>query len=314
MMRPTLPASAIAVALALALGSSLASAQSAPAPGSQPAAARPPAVERRLPAAPVRMVTESQDANQTRGELERLLSRYPPALRGVLKLDPGLLTSAEYLAPYPGLAEFLASHPEIARDPAYYFEDVDLPWVESRRQAVDPQMAMINMWRNAMEASIFFVAFLVITSTLVWLIKTLIDYRRWSRLSKSQGEVHNKLLDRFANNEELLAYVQTPAGRRFLESAPIMLDAAASPVAAPLRRILFAVEAGFVILAGGTGVEIASRFVPAEVAPVLFVIGIIGMSLGAGFIIAAAASFFISKRLGLFQPSAPATAGGQPGA
>ena len=39
-----------------------------------------------------------------------------------------------------------------------------------------------------------------------------------------QYQVHNKLLDRFTSNEDLLAYVQTPAGRRFLESAPIPLQ------------------------------------------------------------------------------------------
>ena len=46
-------------------------------------------------------------------------------------------------------------------------------------------------------------------------------HRRWSRLSKIQTDVHNKLLDRFTSNEDLLAYIQTPVGRKFLESAPI---------------------------------------------------------------------------------------------
>ena len=53
---------------------------------------------------------------------------------------------------------------------------------------------------------------LAIASGVIWLIKTLIEHRRWSRLSKIQTDVHNKLLDRFSANEDLLAYIQTPAG------------------------------------------------------------------------------------------------------
>lgn len=272
-----------------------------PGPG-----AKAPAVESRAQQPQVRTVAESQDARETRGELRQVLDRYSPALGGVLKLDPSLLNNAEYLAPYPGLAEFVARHPEIARDPAYFFENVDLPgdgaW---RASQADPRLQAIDLWRRAMEAISIFTVMLIVVSTLVWLIKMLVDYRRWSRLSKVQAEVHNKVLDRFANNEDLLAYVQTPAGRRFLESAPITLDPAGPAVAAPLRRILWAIEAGFVMLAGGIGMQYVSGRVPPEVSPMMFALGVLGVALGLGFIAAAGASFLISKRLGLLQPAQP---------
>ena len=71
-----------------------------------------------------------------------------------------------------------------------------------------------------------------------WLLKTFIDYRRWLHVSRVQTEAHNKLLDRFTANDELLAYMRTPAGSRFLESAPISLDAdaPAQAVSAPRPR------------------------------------------------------------------------------
>ena len=56
---------------------------------------------------------------------------------------------------------------------------------------------------------------------LVWVIRTVVDHRRWLRQSRVQVEVHSKLLDRMTSNEDLLAYAKTPAGSRFLESAPI---------------------------------------------------------------------------------------------
>ena len=67
-------------------------------------------------------------------------------------------------------------------------------------------------------------------SVLVWVIRTVVDHRRWLRQSRVQVEVHSKILDRMTSNEDLLAYAKTPAGSRFLESAPIDLGTAAAPV------------------------------------------------------------------------------------
>src|SRR5271155_2094262 len=60
------------------------------------------------------LVVREQDARATSLALNQLMRRYPPALGQVLRLDPSLLTSQAYLAPYPELAQFLAQHPEIA--------------------------------------------------------------------------------------------------------------------------------------------------------------------------------------------------------
>jgi hypothetical protein len=305
--RSVLPALAVCLAF-----TSIAAAQAAPAPALPAATARQAAPARPQPARTLpepgqrtRIVTESQDAQATRQQLHEMLRRYSPSLGGVLKLDPSLLNDANYLAPYPELADLLSRHPEIARDPGYFFEEVNLPWAD-RHEPTDARMEVIRWWRDTVQASIFFVVFLVIVATLLWLIKTLVDYRRWSRLSKVQAEVHNKVLDRFGNNEELLAYVQTPAGRRFLESAPIMLDSAAPAVAAPLRRILWSIEAGCVLMAGGAGMQFVSGRSPQEVAPMIFGIGVLGMAIGVGFVVAAGVSFLISKRMGLLDgQSAP---------
>jgi hypothetical protein len=52
-----------------------------------------------------------------------------------------------------------------------------------------------------------------------------------------QTDAHNnKLLDRLTANEELITYVQSPAGQRFLESAPISMEGPRA-IAAPIGRI-----------------------------------------------------------------------------
>jgi hypothetical protein len=268
-----------------------------------PAGRQAPAVSRQAPAPPAvvppTVVTDSQDAQQTRKALDELLKRYPPTLGRVLKLDPMLLENPAYLSPYPGLAAFLAQHPEIGRSPRFFLANVDAGDYYSTPP--DRETEAIRMWQRMMAGLVAFMVFIIVTATLVWLIKTLIDYRRWHRLSKVQAEVHTKLLDRFSANEDLLAYVQSPAGRRFLESAPIALDAGGLTIGAPLRRILWAVEAGLVLAAGGIGLIFVSGRVVADVREPLFVIGVLAVSLGAGFVLSAIVSFFLSKRLGLFE-------------
>ncbi len=103
---------------------------------------------------------------------------------------------------------------------------------------------------------------------MIWLIRTFIDYRRWLRLTRIQTDAHTKLLDRLTSNEDLMAYIQSSSGRRFLESAPIALDGGASrPVSAPVSRILLSLQAGVVLAAGGFGFLYASGRVIEDVAP-----------------------------------------------
>src|SRR4051794_29831749 len=63
---------------------------------------------------------EQPDAQRTMQELSTLLERYPPQLRGALSFDPTLLGNQSYLAPYPALVSFLETHPEVARNGAFY--------------------------------------------------------------------------------------------------------------------------------------------------------------------------------------------------
>ena len=97
-----------------------------------------------------------------------------------------------------------------------------------------------------------------------------------------------------------MAYIQSPSGRRFLESAPIALDAAASKaVSAPVSRILLSIQAGAVLACGGVGFIYASGRVIEEIAPGLFTIGVLGIAFGVGFFVSAILAYGLSERLGL---------------
>jgi hypothetical protein len=220
----------------------------------------------------------------------------------VLKLDPSLMNNSGYLAPYPALSAFLAQHPEIARNPEFFLERVNTNgdyYSSPARQRREEMLAVLAGFA-------FFLVFLVVTSVIVWFVRMIIATRRWNRLSKVQFDVHNKLLDRFTSNEDLLAYVQTPAGKRFLESAPIPLQDDAPSISAPFSRILWSVQAGVVLaIAGGGLLYVSSRFID-EPAEFFMVVGVLTLSLGGGFIVSAIAAYVLSRKLGLLDSHPPA--------
>lgn len=273
---------------------------------SEGAAQTAPAQETETGREPAVVAKTDADSRETRGELTQLLRRYPPQLGTVLKLDPTLLNNTGYLANYPALSEFIGKHPEVAHNPAFFLDDVS--GVEVERQ--DPPE--FRMWRQLLGDFGGFAIFLVITSVLIWAIKTLIQQRRWSRLSRIQTEVHSKLLERFTSNEELLAYIQTPAGRRFLESAPIPVDTESAPMSAPLGRIFWSLQSGLVMLAAGVGLWIASARFTVAAWP-LFAFAVIAICVGIALMVSAFAFYLLWRRIGLLEtPLTPGARGESP--
>jgi len=259
-----------------------------------PVAAAPPGTDPAAGVAGAVAPVSGMDRDEVREDLATLLRRLPPELGMVLKLDPGLLQDPVYLAPYPQLAAFVAAHPEVAHQPQYYFDHVYLP----SPQFLESSGARMTM--DILSGLAAMIAFLVVTGVLAWLVRTLVAQRRWRYLVRVQTEAHNKLLDRFTSSDELLAYVESPAGRRFLESSPIPVEDGRVPLRAPVGRILGSIQAGVVLAAAGIGLQLVSRKVPIEAAQPLFAIGIFVISIGIGFVASAVVSYVLSRRLGLW--------------
>jgi hypothetical protein len=264
-----------------------------------PALAQTAPVERRPVPPPALRV----DANTTRQELMNLLEKHPPAVGRVLKLDPSLMRSDVYLAGYPELRDFFAQHPEIPQNSTYYLEGIRGGFNDDFR----PRNERVELAAAILAGLAAFTAAIIVLSTVVWLIKTTLEQRRWSRLSKIQAEVHSKLMDRFSSNDELLTYVQTPSGRRFLESGPSPLQETAPAMGAPISRILWSLQLGAVLLVGGIGMVFlsgGSNTLP-EVAEFFYVAGAVAGAFGAGFLVSAVAAYVLSSRLGLFDRQSP---------
>jgi hypothetical protein len=246
----------------------------------------------------------NQNATETRRQFYKILDQYPPGVGRVLRLDPTLMTNPGYLASYPNIGAFFAQYPDVPRNPGFYLERYDPNFAFN--EPPDARRESIRMWHDVIEFFGAFTVFCVVTFALFSIIKYVVEYRRWHRISKVNAEVHNKILDRFGSNEELLAYIDSPAGRRFLEATPIAPNAMApARIGAPFGRILVSVQLGVLLMALAIGLMFVSNRAIEEVQQLLRGLSIVAFCLGIGCVVSAAASYVLSRRLGLL-PDVPA--------
>ncbi len=238
--------------------------------------------------------SEPQSSHETRSQFFSLLQQYPPELGTILSLDPTLLSNDAFLNGYPELARYVATHPEVRRNPRFFLNN----YQENRSTMIDDVLQGIFIL-----LMLSFFAFV-----LAWMLRTVIEQRRWSRLSRTQTEVHTKILDRFGTSTELLEYMKTPAGTKFLESAPIPLREA--PVQnASLSRLLWSIQVGIVVAAGSLGTLLVSARFDKDSAAGLSAIGVIGLCIGFGFIVSAIISLIVSRRFNTWQSGDAAALG-----
>jgi len=261
----------------------------------RPAQAAQPGGEAQ-PAPPVVVYQDTPPAHEVQGQLREIMSRYPPSLLQVIQLDPTLLERADYLAAYPQLVAFLQQHPDVIRNPTFYF---GRPYSEERQPQNDRERTLYTIRETISNIGIL-AGFLTAICLIYSLLRQGIEHRRWRRQIGLQTELQTKLLDRMTNNQELLAYLDTTAGRRFFElPAPVM---APSPMAlsAPVARILWSIQLGVVVVAAGVGFWIARGTIDdMDLQSVFQVMGSLSIAVGIGFVVSALASWVLSQRMGL---------------
>jgi hypothetical protein len=262
--------------------------------------------------APAAISSES-DIAETRTQLMHLL-RMSPTLSDVVGTDPSLLANQEYVSrTNPELARFLQNHPEVVRNPDFYLF-ADLPNTGGRRgeklvrrtwDEGRPRPEPSPLVREISNSVGPFLALFTFTGVVLWLTRAFLENRRWSRVFKMQSDVHARLIERFGNNEELLTYMNTDAGKRFLEAAPIPVEFERDQrVPAALSRVLIPLQAGLVLTLLGIGLLALRGSLP-EIAAGLLVFGTVILMPGLGFILSAGVTWLLASRFGLMQRPAP---------
>ncbi len=255
----------------------------------QKAPSRPASVP--APSATAAVAPDAEALDRTRHQLMESL-RLSPRLTEVLSRDPSLLGDANYVQQKnPDLARFLEAHPEVVRNPEFYLFGPgerlqDIRWnTESERERVVNRI--LSDAGPVVGLTVFFICG-------VWLLRLVMDNLRWRRVVHLQTDVHNKLLDKFGNSQELLAYMQTDAGKRFLEGAPISVALGSEEPSwgSPIVRIMRPLQIGIVVGAAGIGF-LGTGYEGMQI------VGKIMLMVGLGFIISAAASWLIARQAGI---------------
>lgn len=258
----------------------------------------PAAAQTTLPDRVDQIAQAPPTADDTREVLRVLLDKYPHSVGEIFRRDPSLMAKPDYMAAYPDLVRYLDAHPEIARNVEFYFEGFG-SWQNSRQ--LDPTFEALGVILGGLAVGFILILF---ASVIIWLVRAFIQHRRWLKASTVQAEFHTKLLDRMGSNDELLAYVQSPAGRRFLEAAPVRAESESPGFSAPVGSILWSMMAGVILTVVGVGFRYAGGLVKDDAHDAFIVVGVLILSLGIGFIIASLMAFVLSSRLGLFPQKA----------
>lgn len=247
-----------------------------------------------------------KDVSALQDQLLELL-RLSPTLAEVVARDPSLLANQEYVERNnPELASFLRDHTEIAQNPDFYLFNNLHGQGEQPSQTLErklwPDMAgprPPGIESELLSDGIPFLVFLCILSALLWLTHVLLENRRWNRIFKLQTDVHGKLIERFGTSQEVLTYMGTEAGKRFLEATPIAVGfERQEPVPSPVARVLTPLQIGIVMTLLGLGLIFVRYSVP-DASAALLVLGTIVLTPGLGFIISAAITWALARRLGL---------------
>jgi hypothetical protein len=251
-----------------------------------------------------------KDVAAMQDQLLQLL-RVSPTLAEVVAHDPSLLSNAEYVnRNNPELAQFLQAHPEIAKSPDFYLFNNLHGEHEQPAQVLErklwPQMSQPDssgIDHELISDGIPFLVFLCVLGGLLWLTHVLLENRRWNRIFKLQTDVHGRLIERFGTSQEVLTYMSTDAGKRFLEATPIAVGfERQAPVPSPVARVLTPLQIGIVMTLLGAGLISLRHNIP-DGGIAFFVLGIVVLMPGLGFIISAGLTWVLARHLGLMPNS-----------
>ena len=243
------------------------------------------------------------ETDAARGALDRFLDAHPEIESDVLG-DPHRISDPSYIHEHRELEAFLASHPLVKADPRAFISARSWRFSQGGKNDTEELLSWF----------IPFSVFVCMLLAVLWVVRTILENRRWNKSFKVHEDVHTKLIDKFASGQELTAYMESDAGRRLLEWTPPSIEGR-MPFAA--GRILWSLQAGLILGLAGASLLSVRFYVPdaaqqTGARSVLLVFGALGLAIGLGFCLSAILSYGISKHLGLLGESARGDAG--PGA
>lgn len=129
-----------------------------------------------------------------------------------------------------------------------------------------------------------------------WILRTLITTFREGKIARMQADLQQRMLEKFGSSQELLAFLQTEAGERFIEP----LRTGEEP-RSPYGRILGAVQVGVILLCGGVALLFLDGRLPFDDERAFLFLGTVATALGVGFMLSGAVAWGLSRHWGLLE-------------
>jgi len=258
-------------------------------------------------AAPAAQAPSEKDVADAQEQLLHLL-RLSPTMTAAVSADPSLLADQPYVArSNPELAQFMASHPDIARNPEFYLFSKLNPSDGRRDKALQrviwpdltPAQEQEPTAPRVIEKLTPIVIVPAVFLAFVWIIYIFVQSLRWNRTFKQQSEIHSRLIEKLGTGPDLVAYMETEAGKQFLMASPI----APGPefgqrMPNTVSRVLTSLSAGIVLALLGIGFLLLRHAGPDTAEPML-IVGTLLLMPGIGFILSAGVTWVLAQRLGL---------------
>ena len=140
-----------------------------------------------------------------------------------------------------------------------------------------------------------FIVAVTLPSMFAWFVWVIFSTFRRYKIARLQADVQSRLLERIGSGQDLLAYAQTDAGRRLLES----LQVERVLPQAPYSKIIWALQAGIVLFFFGSSMLWLRNHVSVTNIDGFTILGALSIAVGIGFAISAAASYYLSRSFGL---------------
>jgi len=136
----------------------------------------------------------------------------------------------------------------------------------------------------------------IIFGMVSWVTWVIANAIRRGQTARTVANLHSKLLDKCTSNQELLSYLESQSGRRFLESTT-------TSEANPSGRILNAIQAGAITaLAGGAMLIVRTeQRMDWDGREFLLICGAVLLAIGVGYLVSAAMSYVLCRSWGLFR-------------
>ena len=129
-------------------------------------------------------------------------------------------------------------------------------------------------------------------SVLAWVTRTFLVNRRLAKTAQIQAELQTRVLDKLGTAPEVLAYLESPAGRRLAQAVPVERSN-------PHGRILGSVQSGIILIVVGAAMLALRGEISGDDAHALTFVGAIGLALGIGFLASAYTAYRLSQAWGL---------------